>query len=141
MKEPTTCVVVADGARAKFLKKSKRHLVPILSTHHAVDDLTIHQDKGASTPGRVSKGIAIKGTHSYPGHSDWYHLKKEAFATEVEKIHHDTLLNYDRLILIAAPGVLGCLRQHLSPLVACKVVQEIDKNLTKSPLKELMSYI
>lgn len=141
MKEQTTCVVVADGARAKFLEKSKHNLVPILPTHHAVDDVTIHQDKGASTPGRVGKGMATKGTHSYPAHSDWYHFKKEAFATEVAKILHDTVLNYDRLILIAAPVVLGCLRQHLSPLVACKVVQEIDKNLTKTPLKEVMSYI
>ncbi len=141
MKGQTTCVVIADGARAKFLVKHNRSLEPIMPTHHAVDDVTIHQDKGASTPGRVGKGITTHGLHSYPTHSDWYHFKKEAFATEVAKILHNMVLNYDRLILIAAPVVLGCLRQHLSQHVICKVVQEIDKDLTKAPLKEVMDYI
>lgn len=141
MKRQTTCVVVADGARAKFLVKHNRDLMPIMPTHHAVDDVTVHLDKGASTPGKVSKGIATQGLHSYPTHSDWYHFKKEEFATEIAKILHDIVLTYDRLILIAAPVVLGCLRQQLSPPVACKVVQEINKDLTKAPLKEVMSYI
>lgn len=141
MKEKTTCVVVADGARAKFLVKNNHSLMPIMPTHHAIDDVTIHLDKGTSTPGKVGKGIAIHGLHSYPTHSDWYHFKKKEFATEIAKILHDTVLNYDRLILIAAPVILGCLRQNLSQLVACKVVQEINKDLTKASLKEVMSYI
>lgn len=141
MKRKTTCVVVADGARAKFLVKNNHSLTPIMPTHHASDDVTIHLDKGASTPGKVSKGIVTQGLHSYPTHSDWHHFKKEEFATEIAKILHDTVLNYDRLILIAAPVVLGCLRQHLSQLVACKVVQEINKDLTKAPLNEVMNYI
>ncbi len=141
MKEQTTCVVIADGARAKFLTKSNRNLVPILATHHAIVDITVHQDKGASTPGRVSKGMTTKGTHSYPTHSDWYHFKKEAFANTIATILHQTEKNYDQLILIAAPAVLGCLRQHLSPNVASKVVHEIDKDLTKTPLKKVMDYI
>ena len=141
MKEQNTRVVVADGARAKFLVKHNDSLMPIMLTHHAVDDVTIHQDKSASTLGRVSKGMTTQGLHSYPTHSDWHHFKKEEFATEIAKILHSTVLDYDRLILIAAPVVLGCLRQHLSQLVACKVVQEINKDLTKAPLKEVMSYI
>ncbi len=141
MKKQTTCVVIADGARAKFLAKINHSLVPILATHHAVDDITIHLDKGASTPGRVGKGIATQGLHSYPTHSDWYHFKKETFASEIATIIHSAAKNYDQLILIAAPVVLGCLRQHLSPHVISKVVYEIDKDLTKIPLKEVMNYI
>ncbi len=141
MKEQTTCVVIADGTRAKFLTKSNRNLVPIMATHHAADDVTIHQDKGASTPGKVGKGIANRGIHSYPSHSDWYHFKKETFATKIAAIIHNTAKNYDQLILIAAPVVLGCLRQHLSPHVISKVVHEIDKDLTKAPLKEVMNYV
>ena len=49
--------------------------------------------------------------------------------------------NYDKLILIAAPAVLGCLRQHLSPNVFSKVVKEIDKDLTKIPLKKVINYV
>ncbi len=141
VKEQTTCIVIADGARAKFLTKSNRNLTPILATRHSIDDITIHQDKGASTPGRVSKGIATKGTHSYPTHSDWYHFKKEAFAVEIATILDNTVKNYDKLILIAAPAVLGCLRQHLSPNVFSKVVKEIDKDLTKIPLKKVINYV
>lgn len=141
MKEKTTCVVVADGARAKFLAKNNHNLVPIMTTHHAADDVTVHRDKGSSTPGKVSKGITDKGTHSYPSHSDWYYFKKEVFATKIAAIIHNTAKDYDQLILIAAPVVLGCLRQHLSPHVISKIVHEIDKDLTKMPLKEVMGYV
>lgn len=141
MKEQTTCVVIADGVRAKFLTKNNHDLVPIMATHHAADEVAIHLDKGASTPGKASKGIATRGLHSYPTHSDWYHFKKETFATKIAAIIDNTAKNYDQLILIAAPVVLGYLRQHLSPSVASKVVYEIDKDLTKTPLKEVMGYI
>ena len=141
MKKQTTCVLIADGARAKFLVKNIDSLVPILPTHHAAEDVTIHQDKGASTPGKMSKGMANHGLHSYPPHSDWYQFKKEAFATEVAAILHNTEKNYDQLILIASPFVLGCLRQHLSNNVIAKVAYEINKDLTKSPLKTVFKIL
>ena len=141
MEKPTTCVLIADGARAKFLVKDNNILVPIVPTHHAAEDITIHQDKGRSVPGRVSKGMATQGLHSYPTHSDWYYFKKEAFATEIAKILASVAQNYDQLILIVSPDVLGCLRLHLSPHVASKIVHEINKDLTKTPLKEVMNYI
>lgn len=141
MKTQTTCVVIADSTRAKFLKKNNQDLVPIIATQHAAGDVTVHQDKGASTPGRVSKGVTDKGTHSYPTHSDWYRFKKEIFATKIAEILHGIATEYDQVILIAAPVVLGHLRQHLSPHVVSKIVHEVDKDLTKAPLKEVKGYI
>ena len=141
MKEQTTCVVIADGTRAKFLTKSNRNLTPILATRHSINDIVIHKNRSASIPGSVSKGIADKGTHSYTTHSYWHHFKKEVFAVEIATILDNIVKNYDKLILIAAPEVLGCLRQHLSPNVASKVVNEIDKDLTKIPLKKVINYV
>lgn len=141
MKEQTTCVVIADGTRAKFLTKKNHNLVPIMATHHANDDVAVHQDKGSSIPGKVSKGMVNKGTHSYPPHSDWYHFKKEMFAVKIAAILGSISKNYDKIILIAAPVVLGSLRQHLSPNILAKIVHEINKDLTKTPLKEVMEYV
>ena len=140
-KNRTTCVVIADGARAKFLVKNTNNLMPIIPTHHAADDVTVHQDMGASTPGKMSKGMTNHGLHSYPPHSDWYQFQKEAFATEIANILHSTEKNYDQFILIASPFVLGLLRQHLSPHVISKVIYEINKDLTKLPLKTVFKVL
>lgn len=141
MKKQVIYVVIADAGRAKFLEKSNHILVPVLPTHHAVDDISIHQDKNESIPGRVGKGIAIKGLHTYPLHSDWYHIRKKAFAVEIARILHEMVQKYDQLILIAAPMILGCLRQNLSSLVTSKLIHAIDKDLTKASLKEIEEYI
>jgi len=141
MKNQTTCVVIADSSRAKFLTKNNNDLVPIMATHHATEDVDVHQDKGVSTPGKVSKGMINRGTHSYPVHSDWYRFKKEVFAVKIAEILHDIATGYDQIILIAAPIVLGHLRQHLSPHVTSKIVHVVDKDLTKTPLKKVQKYV
>ena len=137
MKEPTTCVMIADGARAKFLTKNTNALLPILPTQHAEDTVTTHLEHKHPSHGRVG----IKALHSYYEHADWSYFKKEAFAIEIARVLYNLVKTYDRLILIAAPVVLGCLRQHLSPHVASKITLEIDKDLTKIPLKKVMGYI
>lgn len=141
MKTQTTCVVIADSSRAKFLTKNNNDLVPITATHHAAEDVEVHKDKGASTPGKVSKGMINRGIHSYPVHSDWYRFKKEVFAIKIAEILHGMAASYDQIILIAAPVVLGHLRQHLSPHVTSKIVHEVDKDLTKAPLKKVQKYV
>ena len=141
MKKQTTYVVIADGTRAKFLIKNLDGLTPILPTHHLEEDVMIHQDKGTSTPGKVGKGMLLHGLHSYPTHSDWYQFKKEAFAIDVAKILHSVEENYNQLILIASPFVLGRLRLQLSPNIASKVICEINKDLTKSPLKKVFNVL
>ncbi len=141
MKNQTTCVVIADSSRAKFLTKNNNDLVPIMATHHAAEDVDVHQDKGVSTPGKVSKGMVNRGTHSYPTHSDWYRFKKEVFAIKIAEILHNMAVSYDQIILIAAPVVLGHFRQHLSADVMSKVVHEVDKDLTKEPLKKVQKYV
>lgn len=47
--------------------------------------------------------------------------------------------DYDRLVMIAAPRMLGDLRKCLSERVQNRVVAEVDKDLTKMPEAELKS--
>ncbi len=140
MKTKTTWVVIADGVRAKVLVKNSEGLTRMLPTHHLKEDVTVHQDKGASTPGKTSFS-AIHGLHSYPTHSDWYKFKKEVFAAEVAGILNKIEKNYDRLILIASPFVLGCLRPCLSQSVTNKVVYEVAEDLTKLPLRKVFKIL
>lgn len=140
MKKKITYVLIADGARAKLLIKNKDGLTRILPTHHLEEDVDVHQDKGASTPGKTSFAVN-HGLHSYPTHSDWYKFKKEVFATEIAAILYQAEKDYDSLILIASPFVLGCLRQHLSQAVTDKIKCEINEDLTKLPLKKVFKMI
>jgi protein required for attachment to host cells len=48
---------------------------------------------------------------------------------------------FDRLILIAAPHMLGALREALDDDVATKVAAEIDKDLTKVSVHDLPGHL
>lgn len=140
LKNKITWVVIADGSRAKLLFKKNGHLTKALPTHHLKDDVVIHIDKGASTPGKTSFSI-LHGLHSYPTHSDWYKFKKEVFVQKVAAILNKTEKKYNDLELIASPFVLGCLRKQLSTVVKSKITCEINEDLTKLPLKKVLKIV
>ena len=48
---------------------------------------------------------------------------------------------FDKLVLVAAPKTLGDLRELLPDPVKTKVVAEIDKDLTKVPLRDLPRHL
>jgi protein required for attachment to host cells len=48
---------------------------------------------------------------------------------------------YEKLIVVAAPKLLGLLRKQLSPEVRKVIAKEITKNLSRSDLADLMDHI
>lgn len=133
-------MVIADGSRAKLLSKNYDKLTRVLPTHHLEDDVAIHVDKGASTPGKTSFSI-LHGLHSYPTHSDWYKFKKEVFVHKIAAILNKAEKRYSDLVLIASPFVLGCLRKQLSTVVKSKITCEINEDFTKLPLKKVLKIV
>ena len=140
MTKKTKWILVADGERAKFLTQEDATLVPVYETHHAEEDVSVHKDNDAHKPGRVGKGGAL-GLHAYPSHKDWHRFEKDLFAAEIAKIINHDVEDFDSLIIIAPPLILGDLRKHISPQVKNKVVHEVNKDLTKVPLDELLEYV
>ena len=131
-------VLIADGARAKLLRNTGTARQPRFVTEFELyQDNPPTREQGTDRPGRYS---AVDGvSRSAVEQTDWHQRAEDRFAQDVA-----TLLNriahtrpFRRLVVIAAPKVLGKLRGAFDPEVATKVVAEIPKDLTPMPISEL----
>ena len=53
----------------------------------------------------------------------------------------ETAGEFDRVVIIASPHMLGLLRKSMSPKVADKIMAELDKDLTAIPVTELEKHL
>ncbi|TGV73764.1 Host attachment protein, partial [Mesorhizobium sp. M00.F.Ca.ET.149.01.1.1] len=92
------------------------------------------REQGTDKPGRYAEGprSAIEET-------DWHRLGKERFAVDIAdqlyKLAHRG--EFDALVLIAPPRVLGEMRQKLHKEVGEKVQAEIPKTLTNHTISDI----
>ena len=49
--------------------------------------------------------------------------------------------DFDRLVLVAPPTMLGYLRKSLGSDVTAKLIAEVDKDLTKVPNEDLATHL
>jgi protein required for attachment to host cells len=131
-------VLVSDGRRARFLRNKGTPVNPQLVLERALD---------AVNPRTSEQGTDQPGRHPGPdGHSrsameeaDWHQQAEERFAGLVA----DTLyrmehaLQFDELVLVAPPKMLGDLRARLHPEVADCLVAEVPKDLTNHTVPEI----
>lgn len=132
MKPIKTWIVVADGARMRvFVNDGPGHGLSELAGKALSADIKPSRDIDADRPGR-SFDSAGQGRHAMEPPSDSNRHAKRLFAGEIadvlKKAHRDTA--FDRLILVAAPSMLGDLRAALSKAVQDVVYHELAKDLT-----------
>ncbi len=143
MKAIRTWILVADGARARFLlnqgpgKGLEIPAMPELSTGHAPT-----REVGTDRPGRVHDRMG-PGRHAMAPRVDWHQFEKSEFARRVA-----TTLNkaagrndFDRLVLVAPPKTLGSLRAALDKAAAAKVTAELPKDLTHVSVDVLPNHL
>lgn len=128
-------ILIADGSRAKIIEKYKNELSNIGLTHH-ISEIAHEKDKGHHKPGAITPSV-VHAKHSFPPHEDWGGFERHEFATKMANIINQNSALFEELILIAPPKTLGDLRKHLNPLSLAKVVNEIDKDYTHTPIKEI----
>ncbi len=138
-----TWVVVADSSRADFYIRYKR-LDPMepINSLTAPDARTKEQDLTSDSPGRAfdSKG---SGRHAMePGQTGKEHMRENfarRIADELEagRIAHE----YQHLVIVAGPKLLGDIRGKLSNATAKLVSVEIDKEMTTQELSVICANI
>jgi protein required for attachment to host cells len=94
------------------------------------------KSKGHHTPGAITPSI-VHAKHSFPPHEDWGIFEKHKFANKIANIINQNSSLFEELILIAPPKTLGDVRQHLTPASLAKIIKEIDKDYTHTPIKEI----
>ena len=143
MKPTRTWILICDGARARIVLNEGpgRSVSPVEGS----DFLTEHprsQDITTDRPGRVFDRSG-PGRHAMENRSDPHRDSKKSFALRLAEFLDEQLRKkaYDRLIIFAAPAMLGDLRQALTETVLAKTAHQIPKDLTQIPNNELDSHL
>ncbi|EEX13986.1 conserved hypothetical protein [Citreicella sp. SE45] len=137
-----TWVVVTDSEKALFLRNLTDHENPNLDLFDAEEqENPSDREQGANRPGRMNDGGM--GQRSALDDTDWHELQKERFAADLaEKLYAEAHRGaFERLVLVAAPKVLGDLRAALHKEVADKIVAEIPKTLTNHPIAKIEALV
>ncbi len=143
MRYNRTWIVVADGARAQiFLNNgSGTGLEPALPQALVADNRP-SGDITSDRPGR-SFDSAGKGRHSMQPSSDPHKYEQTSFAHDIARLLNEKRLQkeYDKIVIVAAPRMLGALRLALDAPTRRLVIDEIDKDLTKLSVGDLASHL
>ena len=130
-------VLVADGEKALILENHGDEKFPDLRVRRKEEqDNPKTIDQAANRPGRMDDS---QGNRSAFQDTDWHELAKDRFAADLADLLYDRAHKgmFDRIVLVAAPEVLGELRRTIHKEVADRVVAEIPKVLTTQPLDEI----
>ncbi|HVW55329.1 MAG TPA: host attachment family protein [Rhizobiaceae bacterium] len=124
-------VLVADGEKALFLRNEGDREYPNLQVvREMTEENPPTHEQGTDRPGRLSDGPSIH--RSAVADTDWHKIAKERFADEIAarlyRMAHRG--DFDRIILVAPPVVLGELRKKLHKEVGEKIAAEVPKELT-----------
>ncbi len=131
-------VVVADGEKALFMTNEGDALHP---NFQVVRELTqenpLTREQGSDKPGRFNDGPSLH--RSAVEDTDWHRAGKVRFADEIAgrlyRMAHRG--DFDELMLVAPPLVLGELRKKLHREVSDRVVGEVPKTLTNHPVYDI----
>ena len=139
MKPTITWILLAGGAHAQVVQndgpgKGVSAVKGATWDQHLAKDQEIMADR----PGRSFDRMGDQ-RHSMEPTSDPKRLQESAFLGEVCGYLTEAGREgrFDRLVLVAEPRALGLLRKQLGGGLKDKVYAELDKDLSKVPLKEL----
>lgn len=131
-------VVVADGEKALFLRNEGDSEYPNLQVFREMaEENPPTREQGTDRPGRYYDGA--NAHKSGFEETDWHRLEKERFADGIAerlyKMAHRG--DFEKLILVAPPVVLGEMRKAMHKEVADRIAGEVPKTLTNHPIPEI----
>ena len=134
-----TWIVVADAEKALLMENVTDHDNPNFNIISRTDSPV--PDEYSDRPGRH----ADTGAHqkSALSENDWHALARDKFAKDLASLLYGFAHQgrYSRLVIAAAPDLLGALRGELHKEVSDKVIAEIPKTLTNHTPRKLEALI
>lgn len=125
-----TCIVLASGARAKWIERDGDRFA-------VQDEMEAPESQAGHHTATVHHG-ADPSRHG-AGEADLAEQRRRAFAIVIaERLNAQAAKDaYARLALVAPPELLNAIRDHLSHEARSRLVHELPKDLTKTPLADL----
>ena len=142
MKKAKVWYVIADGGRARFVERDKRGAFRTISSFVSTELHAKASDLGRDRPARVMES-ATPGRSAIEPRRDLKDAAKQDFvklvAEQIDAEHGRG--QFDNLVLVAPPGVLTELKNHLSKAMAERVVNDVQKDLTNVPDHDLTGHL
>lgn len=141
MKKAKLWYVIADGGRARFVEQDDAGAFRTQSSFVSTELHKSTEELGRDRPARVQES-ATPARHAVEPRRDLHEAAKEDFirtvGAELATLAKDG--RFDKLVLVAPPGVIKNLKDSLTKPVAECVVKELHKDLTKVPDHDLNSH-
>lgn len=132
-------VLVADGEKSLILRNEGDRQYPNLEVVREIEEENPPtREQGTDRPGRMPSRPG--GQHrSAVEETDWHRVAKERFAEDLARrlyrmAHRG---DFEKLVLVAPPLVLGELRKQLHKEVEERVTGELPKTLTNHPVHKI----
>lgn len=131
-------VLVADGEKALFLENvgdaQDLHLQVVRKDRQENPPAA---EQGTDRPGRKSDGPS--GHRSAMDDTDWHELEKHRFAKNLAEVLYQYAHKgrFEKIVVVAAPDILGDLRGELHEEVQSRIVGEVPKTLTGHPIDDI----
>lgn len=140
MRKRKTWFIIADGGRARFIERDEQGAYRTISSFVSTELKASSRDLATERPGRVHES-ATTARHATEPKTDPKEAAKEDFVRYVADQVQSEQENFDDLVLVAPPRVLGQLREMLAKSVADAVTWDLAKDLTKVPDHELSEHL
>jgi len=142
MKKAKLWYVIADGGRARFVARDDKGSFRTVLSFVAAELHQRSHDLGLDRPARV-KESATSARHAIEPRRDLHAAAKEDFVKLVAEQLDDEHKRgqFDKLMLVAPPGVLTELKKALSRPIAKLVASDLQKDLTKVPDHDLVEHL
>ena len=132
-----TLIMVVDGARSSLFRNTGAALAPELALIESSEDPSPSTaDLGTDRPGRRFESMgASRGAYEGP---DYHQQEEDAFSRDAAA--HLNRLAADgehKLILVAAPRVLGTMRPHIEAATHHLLIGEIAKDYAGRPARDV----
>jgi protein required for attachment to host cells len=126
-----TLVIVVDGGKRLLFRNQGDADYPNLQVEEALENANpSNRDQHTDAPGR--SGGSGSNPRSAVSETDFHQEAENRFAADaVEQLNRRALDNeFERLIVVAPPAVLGEMRKHYNKALSARLVGEIGKDLT-----------
>lgn len=139
----TNWIVVADGARARILSAKDRIRYHDLSVVDEMEhDNRPSRDIAADKPGRTFDSGGT-GRHAKEEQTDPHRHEQEVFAAQLVNVLDKKRKTgeFDALVVVAPPKMLGDIRSHMTSELSRMVISELNKDLTKVDVADLPNHL
>jgi protein required for attachment to host cells len=140
-KRKTNWIVVADGSHARILaNRGPGTGLTLVAEHNSAEARAQTSELGSERPGRTHES-ASAARHAVEPRVDWHRQEKERFVARVAGELTAARDQFDALILVAPPRVMGELRRELDGQLKDKISAELQKDLTWVSVPELSGHL